>query len=259
MTPPTALPLLPLVYPESDGKPMAENTLQYQWIVAVRENLAAQYADRDDVLVAADNLIYPTEGNPRLCTAPDVYVAFGRPPGHRGSYRVWAEGGTFPQVIFEVLSPSNSQQEMALKLNFYRRFGAEEYYVIDPDAEGVEIRVRQGRRLVEVHDATAFSSPRLGIRFRWDEAETLVLVRADGTPFRSYLELDHLHAEAVEQAMTAVSRAADEQRRAEREKRRADREKRRADEQQQRADEQKVRAEKLAAKLRELGLDPDAA
>jgi hypothetical protein len=26
----------PIVYPESDGKPMAENTLQYEWIVSKR-------------------------------------------------------------------------------------------------------------------------------------------------------------------------------------------------------------------------------
>jgi len=28
-------------YPSSDGKPMAENTEQYRWIVLIAENLAA--------------------------------------------------------------------------------------------------------------------------------------------------------------------------------------------------------------------------
>jgi hypothetical protein len=31
-----------IVYPESDGKPMAENTLQFRWIVSERDRLAAQ-------------------------------------------------------------------------------------------------------------------------------------------------------------------------------------------------------------------------
>lgn len=230
MTPPAVMPLAPIVYPDSDGKPMAENTLQYQWIVSLRENIASQYADRDDVLVAADNLIHPVEGNTRLCTAPDVYVAFGRPPGHRGSYKVWEEGDIFPQVIFEVLSPNNSQQEMNAKRTFYRRHGAEEYYVIDPESELVEIRVRDGRRFPEVDDVEAFVSPRLGIRFRWEPGGGLVVLRADGTRFRSYLEVERERADAEV--------------RAEHEKRRADSE--------------KARGDKLAAKLRELGLDPDA-
>lgn len=99
-----------VVYPENDGKRMAEKSLQYQWIVTIRENIAGMFHDRPDVLVAADNLIYPVEGNNRISTAPDVYVAIGRPAGHRGSYRVWAEGGIFPQVVFEILSPSNSDR-----------------------------------------------------------------------------------------------------------------------------------------------------
>jgi len=36
-------------------------------------------------------------------------------------------------VVFEVLSPSNTQQEMADKRAFYEEHGVEEYYVYDPD------------------------------------------------------------------------------------------------------------------------------
>lgn len=230
MTPPTVMPLAPIVYPDSDGQPMAENTLQYQWIVSVRENIALMFAGRDDVLVAADNLIYPAEGNPRLCTAPDVYVAFGRPPGHRSSYKVWEEGHTFPQVIFEVLSPGNSHQEMNAKMAFYRRYGVEEYYIIDPDNNGVEVRVRDGRRFPDVDDVAAFVSPRLGIRFRWESDGELTILRPDGTPFRSFQQLDQLRREAERAAAEA----------------------------QRRAEAEKGRADKLAAKLRELGVDPDA-
>ncbi len=244
MPPPAVMPLAPIVYPDSDGKPMAENTLQYQWIVAVRENIALMFAARADVLVAADNLIYPVEDNTRLCTAPDVYVAFGRPSGHRGSYKVWEEGGTFPQVIFEVLSPSNTQREMDAKREFYLEYGAEEYYVIDPDLNVVSIRVRKRRRFPEVNDPEAFVSPRLGIRFRWQPDGELTILRPDGSPFQSFLELERARA-------GAELRAKSEQRRADKEKRRAERE-------EQRADEQTQRADKLAAKLRELGLDPDA-
>ena len=34
----------PIIYPDSDGKPLADNTLQFQWIVTIKENLEAVYA-----------------------------------------------------------------------------------------------------------------------------------------------------------------------------------------------------------------------
>jgi Uma2 family endonuclease len=59
-------------------------------------------------------------------------VAIGRPKGHRGCYKQWEEGGIAPQVVFEVLSPSNSVKEMNDKRAFYDTYGVEEYYVYDP-------------------------------------------------------------------------------------------------------------------------------
>ncbi len=40
--------------------------------------------------------------------APDVMVVFGRPKGRRGSYKQWQEDNIAPQVVFAILSPSNS-------------------------------------------------------------------------------------------------------------------------------------------------------
>src|SRR6266542_1827009 len=115
-----------VVYPDSDGKPMADNTKQLRWIRTILDVLDAVFHDRPDVFVAGNNLIYPKQGDPKVRQAPDAYVAFGRPKGDRGSYKVWEEGGIFPQVVFEVLSPGNRPGEMARKLLFYERYGAEE-------------------------------------------------------------------------------------------------------------------------------------
>jgi hypothetical protein len=82
-----------IVYPESDGQPMAENTLQFRWIVTLQGNLAALFAERADVFVAGDLLWYPVEGRPDIRRAPDVLVAIGRPKGDRGAYLQWEEGG----------------------------------------------------------------------------------------------------------------------------------------------------------------------
>src|SRR3954463_10680815 len=89
-------------YPDSDGKPMAENTLQFRWIVTIKEGLDWVFSDRPDVFVAGDLFWYPVEGHPEICQAPDTLVAFGRPKGDRGPYKQWEEEGIAPQVVFEV-------------------------------------------------------------------------------------------------------------------------------------------------------------
>ncbi|MBY0513118.1 MAG: Uma2 family endonuclease [Gemmataceae bacterium] len=240
-------PPAPVRYPDSDGQPMAENTLQFRWIVTVQGNLELLYADRPDVFVAGDNLIYPDEGDNKVRQAPDVYVAFGRPKGDRGSYKVWEEAGVFPQVVFEVLSPGNRSGEMARKFIFYERHGVEEYYILDPDHIKMEGYVRRNGGLDDVPEMHDWVSPRLGIRFRL--GTDLELYYPDGRPFLSFVEIGRLQDRTSRQLVV-------EKQRAEAEKHRADAEKQRAEAEKQRADEAAARAERLAARLRELGVDP---
>ena len=77
-----------VLYPDSDGEPIAKNTIQYQYIGAIQVGLDAMFARNPDVFVAADLLWYPVEGRPDIKNTPDVMVAFGRPKGiavHTGS------------------------------------------------------------------------------------------------------------------------------------------------------------------------------
>src|SRR5436305_5720778 len=135
-----------VVYPDSDGQPMADNTLQWDWMVKVVGELREQFAGQE-VFVAGDLLWYPVEGDPKTRTAPDALVAFGRPPGYRGSYKQWEEAGIAPQVVFEVLSPNNTREEMRAKRQWYERHGVEEYYYIDPYKKQLLGSVREGERL----------------------------------------------------------------------------------------------------------------
>ncbi len=118
-----------IVYPDSDGQPMADNTIQFCWITVIHYNLAWLFADNAEVFVAGDLLWYPVENNNKLRQAPDVMVVFGVPKGDRGSYQQWKENNIAPQVVFEILSPGNTPKEMERKLLFYDRYGVEEYYV----------------------------------------------------------------------------------------------------------------------------------
>ncbi|MGF1570838.1 MAG: Uma2 family endonuclease [Nodosilinea sp.] len=224
-----------VVYPDSDGQPMADNTKQFRWIVAIQQNLDWLFADDPDVFVAGDLLWYPVEGDNKTRTAPDVMVIFGRPKGDRGSYRQWQEGGTSPQVVFEILSPGNTRAEMNRKLLFYDRFGVEEYYLYDPDTNALSGWQRNEDFLDIVDPIADWVSPRLGIRFDQSGA-VLQIIRPDGEPFLSY---------------TAIARQAEIDRQ------RAEAERQRAEAERQRASEAEMRAARLAEQLRALGVDPD--
>ena len=232
----TTLPGLDeIVYPSSDGKPMAENTLQFRWIVAVKENLDHLFRDDPNVFVAGDNLWYPVRGHNRIRQAPDVYVAFGRPKGDRGSYMQWVEGDIPPQVVFEILSPGNRPKEMKRKFAFYEKYGVEEYYVYDPDRDTLTAHVRRGGRLTRVERPDGWVSPRLGVRFDLSAAPMRIF-GPDGGRFRTVAEIA----------------AAEED-----ERRRADDQQRRADDQQRRAESAEAKLARLAEKLRAAGLDPN--
>jgi Uma2 family endonuclease len=226
----TSTPRPKVTYPDSDGQPMSDNTLQFKWIVTIEGGLEGVFNDDANVFVAGDLLWYPVEGKPTIRAAPDAMVVFGRPKGDRDSYKQWEEEGIPPQVVFEVLSPGNRAGELERKFQFYERYGVEEYYIYDPDRGDLVGWRRVNDILEEIPDMAGFQSPRLKIRFEpGGGPDNLKIIGPDGEPFRTYAEL-------VKQ-------------------RNADR--LRADEKARLAEEQTQRADRLAARLRELGIETD--
>jgi Uma2 family endonuclease len=198
----SATPSSPLEYPESDGLPRADNSLRLLWIVILCNNLKILFSKRPDVFVGGNLMWYPVEGEPEACNAPDVLVVFGRPPGYRGSYKQWEEGGVPMTVVFEVLSPKNTATEMDKKFLFYEDHGVEEYYIYDPAENYLQIYRRQGEILRRVRPVQGFVSPRLGIRFDTSGPE-LVIYRPDSTRFLTAKELDELRVQAEGRADAA--------------------------------------------------------
>jgi Uma2 family endonuclease len=246
-----------IFYPESDGLRIAENTLQYDWIALIKSNLARLYRERTDVLVAADNFIYPVRGRPTIVQAPDIYVAIGRPAGHRGSYRVWREGNLFPQVVVEVLSPSNTPPEMTRKRGFYERYGALEYVQIDPDQDTVRIWTREGNRLEEVESVIGFVSPNTGMQFLRDVLDGLIVFGPDGQQFYTLNDAEDRLNDAIEREVRSVAELRKERRIARAERKRADAVEEKLETERQKATEAISVKDRLAAKLRELGIDPE--
>jgi Uma2 family endonuclease len=227
-----------IYYPDSDGQPMANNTLHAEYITTTKYGIESVFQDREDVFVAMDLFWYPVKGKPKTVLAPDVMVALGRPKGQRKSYKQWAEENIPPQVVFEFLSESNTTAEMAKKAMFFNQFGVQEYYIYDLERKELSGFIRYQEEddvLEEIADMKDWKSPRLGIRFDMSSG-ALQLYKPDGKPFLSYSEIDYLW---------------------EQEKKRANAQEQRANAQEQRANAQEQRANALAAKLRELGINPD--
>ncbi len=177
-----------LLYPSGDGKPMADNTEQYKWIVIIKENLEMLFANDNDVFIAGDLLWYPVRSKEVSPTAPDVMVVFGRPKGKRSSYRQWRENNIPPQVVFEILSPSNNDEEMKRKLELYEQYGVDEYYIYDPQSQKTEAWMRGDEKLEQIEQVNGWLSPRLGIKFDTSQSE-LVIYRPDGERFLTPVEL----------------------------------------------------------------------
>jgi Uma2 family endonuclease len=203
-----------IIYPESDGQPMADNTKQFELIVLIKKNLDLLFDNDPNVFVAGDLLWYPVEGDNRTHRAPDVMVVFGRPKGDRGSYLQWREDNIPPQVVFEILSPSNSAKEMISKYKFYERYGVEEYYLYDPDTGELTGWLRSGNELTEIEQMIGWISPRLGIRFELSDGE-LQIYHPDGRRFLTYSELAQEQEQSEARAKQAEARAEQAETRAE--------------------------------------------
>lgn len=225
-----------IVYPDSDGLPMSDNTRQFEYIVYVKKGVDWLFSDDPQIFVGGDLLWYPVEGNNKLRQAPDVMVAFGRPKGDRGSYQQWKEDNIPPQVVFETISPGNTIPEMTRKFQFYERYGVEEYYIYDPDRLSLGGFLRQNDRLEAIEVMEGWVSPHLNVRFTLNPDGGLELYRPDGRLFERYEEI-----------------AA----RAEREHQRAEQEHQRAERAEQRVSQAEAEVDRLKAQLKAMGHSPD--
>ena len=124
-----------IIYPSSDGEPLAENDWQYIAISDTAAALRDRYKDRNDVYVAADMLVYYKMNDVNAKVAPDVYVVFGAQGNHRrDSWLVWREGKSLDFVL-EVASPGTWDVDAGRKRDTYAEMGVPEYWRFDPKGE----------------------------------------------------------------------------------------------------------------------------
>lgn len=137
----------PIVYPTSDGKPMAETDDHRQAMVDLIARLTAHFAGRHDVYVSGNLLVYYEEGNINRHLSPDCFVVFGVPNHNRSTFRTWDEEAV-PSVVFEITSKTTRREDTRLKRAIYQDvWEVDEYFLFDPLEDYLDPSLQGFRRV----------------------------------------------------------------------------------------------------------------
>ncbi|MBD2194539.1 MULTISPECIES: Uma2 family endonuclease [Calothrix] len=229
-----------VIFPKGDlysDEPPLETDLHRLQMTLLIQCLELLWRNRNDFYASGNITIYysPRQRKSEDFRGPDFFVVLGTERKPRKSWVLWEEDGKYPNVIIELLSDSTALTDKGLKKQIYQdTFRTPEYFWFDP--QNLEFA---GFVLV-------------GGKYQAIEANS------DGWLWSQQLEL-YLGIEQEKlRFFTAEGQlAVTPQELAEQEEQRAEQEKQRAEQEKQRAEQEKQRSDRLAAKLRELGIDPD--
>jgi Uma2 family endonuclease len=132
VTPPLPGTTIDPRYPDSDGRFMGETDFHNVAMVWLKEALQDFFANRDDVYVASNLIMYFQEGDAKKRRDPDVLVATGVGKHMRRAFRVWEEK-TLPRVLFEIASRRTWRKDIGEKRELYAQLRIPEYFIFDPE------------------------------------------------------------------------------------------------------------------------------
>ncbi|TVQ41755.1 MAG: Uma2 family endonuclease [Gloeocapsa sp. DLM2.Bin57] len=216
-----------IVFPTGEfwsDEPPLESNLHLQQIILLIQCLKWLWKERQDYFVAGNLTIYysPNQKKSEYFRGPDFFLVLDTTcDWSRKSWVVWQEEGKYPNVIVEILSDSTAKVDREEKKQIYQdTFRTPEYFWFDPDSlefKGFEL-IKGKYQEIHPNSTGLLKSEQLGL----------------------YLGIyqQQLRYFTLEGALVPTPEED-----AQRERENAQRE--------------RERAEKLAAKLRELGVNPD--
>lgn len=223
-----------VIFPPNDlqsDEPPLETYPHLQQMLLLLKCLDWHWRDRNDYFSAGNLTIYYSwrKRKNEDFRGPDFFVVLDTDRRPRPSWMVWEEDGKYPNVIIELLSNSTAQVDRTTKKQLYQNtFRTPNYFWFDPNGDEF-----QGFELVsgQYQEIQPNSQGLL-----WSSQLELYLGVVENK-LRYFTPESELVPTPEEDAQTAQQQAI-------------------ALEQQAIAQQQQT--EKLAAKLRELGIDPDA-
>ncbi|MYH81494.1 Uma2 family endonuclease [Candidatus Poribacteria bacterium] len=135
------------LYPESDGKPMADTDLHLYWIKRIQDMIETHFSQNPEAYISGNIMMYDIEGPMRTAVSPDILVAFGLGQKFRRTYKVWEEGKP-PDFVMEFSSKRTYRNDLDEKMAHYARMEIPEYVLYDPDRRFLPSPL-MGFRLVE--------------------------------------------------------------------------------------------------------------
>ncbi|NEQ21175.1 MAG: Uma2 family endonuclease [Microcoleus sp. SIO2G3] len=224
------------LYPSADGEPVAE-TYDHLYALLTTLEVLKQYLAGRQATVLGNQFLYYAQGFPKLRIAPDVMVIFDVTPGGRDNYKIWQEGQV-PSVIFEMTSGGTKEQDLVFKKTLYEQLGVKEYWLFDPKGEWVKEQLRGYRLRGDAYEPIQDNrSEPLQLQLQV-EGKLISFTREDTG--EKLLIPDEL-AEALRQEVLAREQAEAQ-----------------VQQERQRAEQAESQVEQLRARLRSLGIDPDA-
>ncbi|MCA2702510.1 MAG: Uma2 family endonuclease [Microcystis sp. M179S2] len=230
----TALDIIPdVTYLPTDlwsDEPPLESDLHLQQIIILLSCLELLWRERSDYYASGNLTIYYNEEQlkKRNFCGPDFFVVLDTEKRPRKSWVVWGEQGKYPDVIVEILSDSTANIDRNNKKILYQNtFRTPNYFWFDPNTLELQgFRLIGGQyQAISPNDQGYLWSEQLGLYLGIFDSK-LRYFTADGQLVPTPQEAELEQRQAKEQALLEKER-------------------------------ERQAKEKLAAKLRELGIDPD--
>ncbi len=223
-----------IIFPQGEfwsDEPPLESNLHLRQILLLIECLEWLWQDKDDYFATGNLSIYysPNQKKSEYFRGPDFFVVLGTTRNqNRRSWVVWQEDGKYPNVIIEILSESTAKVDREEKKQIYQDiFRTPDYFWFDPESlEFKGFTLISGKyEPIEANEQGWLWSKQLGLylgiaknQLRYFQEDGMIVP----TPQESSIQ-------AESRATAAESRAI----------------------------QAREKTEKLAAQLRELGINPD--
>lgn len=242
-------------------EPEMESSLHYLQLMLLYASLAYHWRERNDYFIGANLTVYYSREQlkSRDFRGPDLFVVTGVAKHLRNSWVIWEEGGKYPDLIIELLSDSTADIDRVIKRELYaERFRTPEYFWFSPQTEEFAG--------FELHGGSYQELPLNEQGWRWSQELNLYLGVHDHqlryfTPAGILVPTPEEAALEAERKLVEVSLEASQVRRAleraEKAASLAEDAVRRVEQQSGQAAQEIERAKRLAAKLKELGVNPD--
>ena len=246
------------LYPESDGKPMAETDVHLDCMIYIRAVLKWRYRSQR-VYVGSNLLVYYAKalrGQKGKAVAPDNFVVKDCDPGFRRVFKIWEEARV-PNTVFEVTSASTRGEDERQKPEIYARMGVKELFLFDPTGDYLEPPlqgyrfVRGEKRRIEPDAMGALRSKELGIKLRLEDGHLVMCDAHTGERLLTEAEAERQAKEAERQAKETERQAKETERQA----REAERQAKEAERIARKAAEEEVRRLKAELARRPLAAD----